>query len=130
MNQLIKQEKYYLCLLVSTTMKQQKALLQSIEKSQLRAIVQIVYNVMVGNRPLQQKDKKRLAKRKTVIRQFVSQGLSFRKRKELLLKYFKFILPFINAIQSELIKNGQRTSASSKKSIRALAQTYKGVRSE
>ena len=64
MNQLIKQEKYYLCLLVSTTMKQQKALLQSIEKSQLRAIVQIVYNVMVGNRPLQQKDKKRLAKEK------------------------------------------------------------------
>ena len=67
MNQLIKQEKYYLCLLVSTTIKQKKALLQSIEKSQLRAIVLIVYNLMVGNRSLPEKDKKRLAKRKKLL---------------------------------------------------------------
>ena len=106
---------------MSTTIKQKKALLQSIEKSQLRAIVQIVYNLMVGNRSLPEKHKKRLAKRKTVIRQFVSQGLTFKNRKELLLKYYKYILPFVNAIQSELTRNGQRTSASSKKSIRALA---------
>ena len=100
---------------MSTSIKQKKALLQSIEKSQLKAIVQIVYNLMLGYRRLPEKDKKRLAKRKTVIRQFVSKGLSFKKRKELLLKYYKFILPFISAIQGELIRNGSRTSASSKK---------------
>ena len=114
MNKLIKQEKYFLCLLLSTTTKQKKTLLQSIEKSQLRAIVQIVYNLMLGNRPLAEEVKKKLTKRKTVIRQFVRQGLSFSKRKELLLKYFKFILPFISAIRGELIENDQRTCAGSK----------------
>ena len=58
MNKLIKQEKYFLCLLLNTTIKQKKVLLQSIEKSQLRAIVQIVYNVMLGNRPLAKEVKK------------------------------------------------------------------------
>ena len=117
MNRLIKKEKYFLTLLVSTTVKQKKALLSTIGKPQLRAIVQIVYSLMVGYRALPENDRKRLAKRKSVIRQFVSQGISWKKRKELLLEYYKYILPFINVIQSELFKNGTRTSTRSKKSI-------------
>lgn len=102
MNKLIKKEKDFLRLLIITTNKQKKALIQAIEMSQLRAIVQIVYNLMVGNRSLPKKDKKWLAKRKSIIRQFVSKGISFKRRKELLLKYYKYILPFISAIKGEL----------------------------
>ena len=108
MNPLIKKERYFLILLVSTTVKQKKALLRAIEKSQLRAIVQIVYNLMTGYRALPENERKRLARRKTVIRQFVSQGISLKKRKELLLKYYKYILPFISAIQGQLFNNGRQ----------------------
>lgn len=66
MNRLIKMEKYFLGLLVSTTVKQKKALLQDKEKPHLWAIVQIVYNLMVGNSALPEK---KVSKRKTVIRQ-------------------------------------------------------------
>ena len=106
MNGLIKKEKHFLRLLLTTTVKQKKALLRAIEKPQLRAIVQIVYNLMVGYRTLPENDRKRLAKRKTVIREFVSRGLSFKKRKELLFKYYKYILTFIHAIRGELFGNG------------------------
>ena len=117
MNQLIKKEIDFLRLLVTTTDKQRRALLHAIEKSQLRAIVQIVYNLMIGFITLPQKDKNKLAKRKTVIRQFVSKGISFKKRKELLLKYYKYILLFINAIKGKLFKNGTGTGARTKKQI-------------
>ena len=55
MNRSIKKEKYFLRLLVSTTVKQKKALLQAIEKRQLRPSLQIVYNLMVGYRALPDK---------------------------------------------------------------------------
>lgn len=106
MNQFIKKEADFLLFFLHASNKQKKVLLRTIEKAQLRAIVQIVYNVLMGNRSLLTKDKKQLAKRKTIIRQFVSEGISLKRRKELLLKHFKYILPFIDVIKSELLKNG------------------------
>jgi hypothetical protein len=103
MNPLIRKEKDFLLLLLHTSDKQKKVLIQNIEKLQLSAIVQIVYNILIGVRPLTEKDKKHVIKRKLIIRQFVSKGLSLKKRKELLLKYFKYILPFIAAVKSELL---------------------------
>jgi hypothetical protein len=102
MNPLIKKEKDFLLLLLHTSNKQKKVLLQNIEKSQLTAIVQIVYNIMLGNRSIGEKDKKRLSKRKVIIRQFVRKGVPLKKRKELLLKYYTYILPFIVTIKGEL----------------------------
>lgn len=103
MNKLVRQERDVLNLLLNTSNKQKKVLLQTIEKQQLNAIVQIVYNILQGYRPLPDKDKRLLAKRKDVIRQFVSKGVSLKKRKDLLLKYFMYILPFISLIKGELI---------------------------
>ena len=103
MNQLIRSEKDFLLLFLSTSHKQRNALLEAIEKPQLSAIVQIVYNVLQGYRPLPSNDIKLLSRRKDIIRLFVSKGVSLKKRKELLIKYSKYILPFINSIKSELI---------------------------
>lgn len=102
MSQLIKKEKDFLRLLLHNSDKQRKVLLKTIEKAQLNAIVQIVYNVMLGHCALPEKDKKSISKRKGAIRQFVSKGISLKKRKELLSKHFKYILPFIAAIKFEL----------------------------
>lgn len=117
MNSLIKKENDFLRLLLTTSDKQRKALLQTIERSQLRAIVQIAYNLLVGYHPLPEKDKKKLEKRKDVIRQFVSRGISLKTRKALLLKYYKYILLFINAIKGQLFHYGKRTGARTKKQI-------------
>jgi hypothetical protein len=103
MNPLIKKEKDFLRLFLHTSDKQKKVLIKNIEKSQLNAIVQIVYNVMLGIRPLAEKDKNRIANRKTIIRQFVSKGISLKRRKKLLFKHFKYILPFIAAVKNELL---------------------------
>lgn len=102
-------QKAFLHLLLNTSLKQRRLLLRAIEKSQLKAIVQIVYNIMLGYKQLPEKEKKQLAKRKVVIRKFVSKGVSLKHRKELLLKYFNSILPFIKAIKDELsyTKNGE-----------------------
>lgn len=103
MSQLIKREKDFLLLLLSTSHKQRKALLGSIEKSQLSAIIQIVYNILHGFRALSDKDKKLLSRRKVVIREFVSKGVSINRRKRLLIKFIKYILPFVSLIKSELV---------------------------
>ena len=74
----------------------------TIENSQIRAIIQIVYNIIKGYRPLPNEEKRKLNKKSKFIRQFISRGLSFKKRKELLLKNYTYIIPFIKAIKNEL----------------------------
>lgn len=79
MSQIIKKEKDFLRLLIHASQKQKKALILGIEKAQIHAIVQIVYNVLQGYRPLPDKDKKLLSRKRNVIRQFVSKGVSLKK---------------------------------------------------
>ena len=55
-NQLIKKEKYFLRLLITTTVKQIKTLLTAIEKPQLRVNVQI-YNQMIRYSALPERDR-------------------------------------------------------------------------
>lgn len=95
MNPLIKNEKYFILLLLTTNRKQQKALLQSITKAQMQVLVQIVYNIIHGFRSIPEIDKKKLKRIKSVIRKFVSKRLSTSKRTALLLKHLnQFILIF------------------------------------
>ena len=62
MNSLIKNEKYFILFLLTTNRKQQQALVRSITKSQLKALVQIVYNIIHGFLSLPENDKKELTK--------------------------------------------------------------------
>lgn len=102
MSALLKKEKTFLRLLLHVDIKQQKALLNTIQSSQLQAIVQIVYNVLMGMRDLTTKDKNRMKRYKNIIRRFVSKALSFKERKRLLYKYFKHIKPALTLILKEL----------------------------
>ena len=89
-------------LLLSTSDKQRHALLKTIQTAQLRAVVQIVYNVLMGNRDLSNSDTKRLKKHKIVIRRFISKGLSVEERKRILRKYIQPILQIIKVVREEL----------------------------
>ena len=102
MNVIRKQHGNFLKFLLLSSRKQRMALLKEIEPSQIRAIVQIVYNVMMGNRSMPASLIKKLVKRKTVIRRFISKGLTLAKRKQLLTKYFDVIKPFIEVVHKEL----------------------------
>ena len=95
-------QKAFLRLLLNTSRKQQKILVEIIEKSQLNAVVPIVYNVMQGYRSLSNEDKKRLSRQKKIIRQFFSKGISMKRRRILLSKNLKLFLPFLAVVKSEL----------------------------
>lgn len=102
MNSLIKRQSDFLRLLLTTSANQQVALIKTIQPTQMKAVVQIAYNVLMGNRALSSVSKKTLGKRKIVIRRFVSQGVSYAGRKRLLLRYFKYIGILLKAVLKEL----------------------------
>lgn len=102
MNKLIQRESDFLRLDLNTSDKQRLALLKTIQESQLNAIVQIVYNVLMGSRPLSSRDRKEIANHKLVIRRFVSRKLSLEQRKRLLIKYYDHFHKLIKSIRSDL----------------------------
>ena len=103
MNKVIKKESDFIRLLLNTTGRQQRALIKSITHEQMKAVVQIVYNVLQGNRVISSKFKTKLAKYKRFIRRFVSNELTSRRRIILFLKYYQFILPLLRAVEKELL---------------------------
>lgn len=102
MNPWIKNEKYFILLLLTTNRKQQKALLQSITKAQMQVLVQIVYNIIHGFRSIPEIDKKKLKRIKSVIRKFVSKRLSTSKRTALLLKHLNQFILILKPIIKDL----------------------------
>ena len=102
MNGLIRKEASFLRLLLVTTTKQQKALIKTITASQMNALVQIVYNVLQGNRTISSDLKKKLKRNKRSIRRFIGKGLTLRNRVKLLLKHFKSILLLVKVVEKEL----------------------------
>ena len=102
MNSLIKNEKPFLKLIVSTTSSQQRALIKTSTKSQIKAIVQIVYNILKGNRDVSESYLKKLRQHKTIIRRFVSKPLSLENRIRIFLKSSQHILLLIKPIIAEI----------------------------
>lgn len=102
MNSLIKNQSDFLRLLISTSSSQQTLLIKSIQPKQMEALVQIAYNVLIGNRTLSKQNKKQLKRHRMIIRRFVSKSLSLEKRKNILCKYFKYILKLIKPVAKEL----------------------------
>lgn len=102
MNALLRKETPFLKLLLVTISKQQKALIKTITPSQMKAIVQIVYNVLQGNRSISTKHKNKLMRHKRAIRRFIARGLGHKQRVKVLLKHLKSILSLLKVIEKEL----------------------------
>jgi hypothetical protein len=67
MSQLVEDTRHFLCLISSTTISQRKALLNSITKPQLKAVSEIVHNVIRGTVPLTYLEKSELNKYKKTL---------------------------------------------------------------
>ena len=78
------------------------ALVKVVSDSQLRSIVQIVYNVLMGMRHLPKKTKDYLSERRKIIRHFVDMAVTLNQRKRLFVKHLGLFLVVIKVIEKEL----------------------------
>lgn len=67
MSRLIRNNRNFLCLLSSTTIPQRKALVNYITRQQLKAISEIVHNVIKGTVPVTHAEKLKLEKHKKAL---------------------------------------------------------------
>ena len=95
MSEKLKEEAVFFNFLLTTNEKQQQLLLKTITKTQMSALIEIIYNALHGNLIISESDIKRVKRYKNDIRRLVAKGLSFKRRKELLIKYFKQVLILI-----------------------------------
>ena len=95
-------EAHFIGLLLNTDKRQRRVLLQSISKQQLRAVIEIIYNVLQGYGNITEKDKKYLEKYRSVIRRLVDKRISSLSRKKLLIKYFFIVHRLLQVIQKHI----------------------------
>ena len=67
MSRLIRNNQHFICLFSSTTIPQRKALVNCITRKQLKAISEIVHNVIKGTVPLTHSEKLKLEKHKKAL---------------------------------------------------------------
>lgn len=103
MRQKILKEAYFVGLLLSADKRQRHVLLKTISKRQLAALAEIVYNILHGYGSLSEKDKTRLRRHRSVIRNFVNQHMSSSRRKRLLQKYFFIFYGLLKVVQKHLV---------------------------
>lgn len=103
MRQKFLKEAYFFGLLLRTDKQQLRALLQTITKTQMEVLIEIVYNILHGYGQLSDKDKKYLRKYQTLIRQFVQKHQGLLRRKQILHKYFTVFFRLIKAIEKNIV---------------------------
>ena len=101
MNRLIQKEGYFLCFILNARNKKQiKCLLETITKQQLRALVEIIYNVLHGyDAPEYTRN---LNKHKIVLRTLISKTLSRKERIRLMIKHFATISKLLVNIKQHI----------------------------
>lgn len=99
----ILKEAYFIGLLFRADKRQRRVLLQTISKSQLDALVEIVYNILQGYGSLSEKDIKHLQRYQSLIRKFVHRRMSYTRRKQLLLKYQNIFYQLIKVVKEFLV---------------------------
>ena len=89
-------------LLADTSEAQRVAILKTLNPSQLRALLEAIYNVLRGTCPVDDTLKKKLYRHKRVIRRLVSKELTRRQQQHLLVKH-NVLLPLLLAPVVELL---------------------------
>lgn len=74
-------------LLVETTEAQRLAILKTSTPSQIRSLLEAIYNVLKGTCPISDKAKKKLYRQRTTIRRLVSKDLTLQQRQRLLVRH-------------------------------------------
>ena len=98
MDLLVKTQLVFLELLATSERKQAWALISTMTKSQLNAICEVLINIRFGNIPVNEKDIKKLQRKKNVIVQLTSKTTGANIRKTLIEKEVALILMIIKSI--------------------------------
>ena len=101
MRQKILNEAYFVGLLRAEK-RQRRVLLKTITDKQMKALIEIVYNILQGYGSLTDKDKMYLKKYQSVIRRFTDKRVSSKQRKRLLEKYVHIFARLLKAIQKNI----------------------------
>ena len=103
MSTLVKKHWCYFQLLMSTTSKlQRRQLVDTITNDQLRALIQIVVNLLKSIIPLTPSKKTQLKKHRKVIRQLGNSSVSLKKKKELLCRQSSVIALLLKSVEPAL----------------------------
>lgn len=78
-------------LLVETTDTQRLAIIKTLSTSQVRAVLEAIYNVLRGTCPVSDKVKKALYHQRKTIRRLVSKDLTLQQRQRLIIKHAKLV---------------------------------------
>ena len=98
MGLLVKTQLAFLELLATSLRKQTQALISTMTKSQLNAICEVLINIQFGNITINEKDKKKLQRKKNFIVQLTSKTTGANVRKALIVKEVALILTIIKSI--------------------------------
>ena len=98
MGLLVKTQLAFLELLATSQRKQARALISTMTKSQLNAICEVLINIRFGNIMINEKDKKKLQRKKNAIVQLTSKTTGANVRKALIVKEVVLILIIIKSI--------------------------------
>ena len=98
MSLLVKTQLAFLELLGTSERKQARALISTMTKSQLNAICEVLINIRFGNIPVNEKDIKKLQRKKNAIVQLTSKTTGANIRKTLIEKEVALILMIIKSI--------------------------------
>ena len=109
----------FLHLYIRSSPSQHHALIESMSKTQLHALLEVIFNVLKGTIKLSMSNKTLLSRYKKIIRQVVDRHISSKNKQDLLQKYrkiFRLIVRLcLKRIEDE--RYGTRTSFSTKKRI-------------
>ena len=98
MGLLVKTQLTFLELLATSERKQAQALFSTMTMSQLSAICEVLINIRFGNMPVNEKDIKKLQRKKNAIVQLTSKTTAANIRKTLIEKEVALILMIIKSI--------------------------------
>lgn len=114
----IEKQIHFLYLYTISSRQQHHALIKTMSKSQMHALLEVVFNVLKGTVELSRSNKTLLGRYKKIIRQVVDRHVSVKKKRSLLQKYtnvFRLIIQLgLKRIED---RHGSRASLNTKRRV-------------
>lgn len=100
MSKALNKNKHFISLLLTTSKDQAASLIDSITSEQVSAIAEIIHNLLIL--PLAKKPKHLIKKKEKLFEKIAHKRTSNEKRRQLIRKNYKFILPLLWSVKLQL----------------------------
>ena len=120
----IEDQIHFLYLYTTSSQRQNRALIETMSKSQLRALLEVILNVLKGTVPVTVDDKTQLGHYKLIIRRVVDRSESRKRKRDLLIKYYRIFRLIVQIALKQIVDgHGSRVGINSKRRIWIIAVT-------